>query len=468
MKWDDVLVAMAEYDSGTLVSLNSSAERLLGRQSCGLEELVDPEDVEKWERMCERARTSGRNLWFNVLLGSHRGEGRQIKVGVRVEDGGRVWNTLIDLSGGQTALLAAERNAEYLRRLLDLTPTLFFAVDRSGRIFHRNAAFDSLIGDTLNHVSQATLPQMPPDFHAALTSVLGDGKERGLLLDWESVDSPSRSFQFLMQPIKDTAGRTHQVLVVGVDLTDLLSAQAEQRRLSVQLDESRRLEAIGRMAGTIAHDFNGFLTVMTSSADLLSEMVNDSSANELLDGIERAGRQAGQLTHDLLAFSRSQVHEVRVSLVQEIVEDLNHTAPMLVPDGVSLSMSMETIGAPPAAAAVSLSRPQCMQVLNNLIGNAVEAMKGQGLLQLRVLTSSAALQILVRDNGPGIDPESIEKIFEPFFTTKRAEGGTGLGLASVSSLVRRAGGSFDVESALGEGATFLLSLPYVAAEGSSL
>jgi len=368
--------------------------------------------------------------------------------------------TLDDRSESQAALAESGRSSRFLRDLLDQTPTIFFVVDRSGAVVFRNQSFDLLAGKALQTVSEASLPQLTPAFHSALAGLFDDGEECHVQVVSSGVLDSERHLRFELQPLEDADGAVHQALVTGYDLTDLLTAHAEQRRLQGELEQARRLEALGQMAGTIAHDFNNFLTVMQGSSMLLRELLpgRGPEVESVLDSLAQVTVQARGLTQDLVAFSRAQVHSVRSSPVDRVLGSLQASLPRLVPAGIDFTLHLpDALGAP--SAMVSLSESQCLQVLVNLVQNAVEATGDGGRVEVSVELSVETLQISVSDDGPGVPAAVAVSIFEPFYTTRGDSGGTGLGLSSARSLLARAGGGIELEPGALGGACFRVWLP---------
>ena len=258
------------------------------------------------------------------------------------------------------------------------------------------------------------------------------------------------------------------VLVATHDITERIRAEEERKNLQGQLIQAQKMEWIGRLAGSISHDFNNLLTVIIGSSEmLLDSLAADHPLREGLEEIHGAGERAAGLTQRLLAFSRKQVLRPRVlelnGLVKEMLPILKRVAGNHVKVGVTLKSE---------ALRVYVDPLQLDSVIMNLVVNARDAMPKGGRIQIETGTSefgkpggsppapgSSFVTMAVRDRGMGMSEETKSHIFEPFFTTKEIGRGTGLGLSVTLGIVEQSGGSIDVESELDQGTTFTVYLP---------
>jgi len=252
--------------------------------------------------------------------------------------------------------------------------------------------------------------------------------------------------------------------------------RSEQRRIAVALEESQRqlqesqqLEAVGRLAGGVAHDFNNLVAAILSYADLILQSLppNDQHRDDV-EEIKRAGRHAAELTRQLVAFSRQQVLHKSVVNLNDVVRDISGLLQRLAGPSVEVVTTLER-----TLWFTKADRTQIEQVLMNLTTNARDAMPDGGRLTITtsnvVVPTEASgpqlqvpgqyIRLEVTDTGTGIPDDIRAKIFDPFFTTKDVGKGTGLGLATVYGIVRQSGGSIRVESELDRGAAFTIDLP---------
>jgi CheY-like chemotaxis protein len=218
------------------------------------------------------------------------------------------------------------------------------------------------------------------------------------------------------------------------------------------------MEAIGRLAGGVAHDFNNLLLAITGYADFLIASLTDPEQKRYAEEIQAAGERAAALTRQLLAFSRRQVLQTSVIDLNDSVREMETMLRRLIGVGVDVVLALD-----PQLRAVQADPSQMGQVLLNLAVNARDAMAGRGTLTIATRNDGNEVVLEVADDGAGMDEETRTRLFEPFFTTKEVGHGTGLGLATVYGIVTQSGGSIDVRSAPGRGATFTVRLPFTNA-----
>jgi len=249
----------------------------------------------------------------------------------------------------------------------------------------------------------------------------------------------------------------------------------ERMQLEEQLRNAQQLEAIGRLAGGVAHDFNNILSVIMGHGELLlAASAGDENARNGLQQIRRAADRAASLTQQLLAFSRKQVLQPKVLDMNEAVADVQKMLSRVIGEDIELIASLH-----PSLLTVKVDPGQMEQVLMNLAVNARDAMPQGGQLRMETsnlevstemardleLAAGRYVMLKVADSGHGMDARTLSHVFEPFFTTKPMGKGTGLGLATVYGIVKQSGGSIQVRSEVGQGTTFRIYFP--AAEGNT-
>jgi two-component system, cell cycle sensor histidine kinase and response regulator CckA len=268
--------------------------------------------------------------------------------------------------------------------------------------------------------------------------------------------------------VNDENGEPAFVQGYLLDITERKQAEAERDRLREELHHAQKLEAIGRLAGGVAHDFNNMLTAIKGYSELLlGALDRDDPLRAHAGQIRRAAEQAAALPRQLLAFSRKQTLQPELIDLSEVVANTSDLLRRLISEAITL----ETNASDQAFA--SADAGQLEQVLINLALNARDAMPDGGTLTIETRTVDVEDElaaeheadtgryslIAVTDTGHGLDPETKDKIFEPFFTTKSTGRGSGLGLASVYGTVSQSGGFIRVESEPSRGARFEIYLP---------
>jgi PAS domain S-box-containing protein len=271
---------------------------------------------------------------------------------------------------------------------------------------------------------------------------------------------------------KVVIGARELMLAIVRDISERLRAEEERAKLEQQLRHAQKMEAVGRLAGGMAHDFNNVLCSIVGHADLALLPGRDERARrESVNAIRLAAERASTLTQQLLAFSRRQLSEPKVLDLGEITTSLQPMLARLLGEDVVLrTLQADT------SCCVRVDPSLMEQVLLNLAINARDAMPSGG--QLVVETAAVDLDasycaghadaspgpcvmLAVSDTGSGMDEDTRAKIFEPFFTTKEHGKGTGLGLATVYGIVQQAGGRIEVYSEPGQGTSFKIYLPRV-------
>lgn len=269
---------------------------------------------------------------------------------------------------------------------------------------------------------------------------------------------------------RDGRGRVSLINGTGDDVTDEVAAAEQSRRKDEQLQRALRLEAMGKLAGGVAHDFNNVLSAVLGYADRTAERLpTDHPAAQDIEQVRRAGRRGQAVVQRVLAFSRGARRPSEVYLAQPVVEEVLALLQGQLPPGIRLSTALQ---APQAT--LRGDSTGFFEALMNLCINGVQAMDGEGELTVCLSTLELAagrpvwqgtllpgrwLCASVRDTGVGIADPLLPHLFEPFFTTRPPHQGTGLGLAIVHGVVHDAGGAIDLETACGRGTRMDLFLP---------
>ena len=348
------------------------------------------------------------------------------------------------------------------RRLIEAMPDAI-VLCRAGRITYANPSFielaragtADLVGrDLASEISghEAVQEGLP---HALVS------REERWQFDERSVVVDTRTLAV------EIDGHTSTMLIAR-DVTEHRRVAAQLVQADTELRQAQKLEAIGRLAGGVAHDFNNMLSVILGYAVMLLDgMASTDPLYGPLFEIKLAGERSADLTHQLLAFSRQQQLETRIVNLNDVIESTTRMVRRVVGEDIQIRTVLV-----PEVCNAEVEPGQIEQVIMNLVVNARDAMPGGGQMTIEtsVVASSGEdnhhsvppgdyVVLAVSDNGTGMDTETQERIFEPFFTTKEEGKGTGLGLSTVFGIVNQCGGHISVHSEPGAGTSFKLYFP---------
>ena len=358
-----------------------------------------------------------------------------------------------------------------------------FMLDPTGNVVSWNAGAERIQGfRSIEIVGQHFSRFYPTDGDDQWRQELSIAAEEGRLeLEGWRVRKDGTRFlaNEVVTPVRDGDGALRGFAKVTRDITEKVRAEQEKESLEAQLHQVQRLESVGQLAGGIAHDFNNILAVISNCAgfvlDALGRMPLEGEDHEIVNDVEEiktASERARGLTRQLLVFSRRDAAEPRVLDLNEVIVNMTKLMRRAVGESVAIRTELDR-----TTGSVFADPGQIEQVLLNLAINARDAMAGSGSLVISTsevtLDEAAArryvelppgryVRIEVIDTGSGMPADVIEKAFDPFFTTKPAGQGTGLGLATVYGIVRRAGGHIGIRSREGLGTTFTIHLPVTA------
>ncbi|MFV0622462.1 response regulator [Sphingomonas sp. ac-8] len=398
---------------------------------------------------------------------------RLLQVPFLPDEGAPMLVVLLDEETAETAPPIAGGAAGHVRSLVSLLPVGMALVDRDGRFLHMNHAFARATG-----VNTATPPLYPGDLVVREDKgALADAIRRFAGGAQHASDMAVRLLSHPDEPIALTIGGGRGLGDAAVLLT--LKDTGEESRLKRQVAQATKMQAVGQLAGGVAHDFNNILTAIIGHCDLMlmRHTPGDSDYDDIQQ-IRANSNRAASLTRQLLAFSRQQTLRPQVLQLPDVISEVSNLLKRLLGETVELVVQHGRNLGP-----VRADPGQLEQVVVNLAVNARDAMvekhpNGRGRLVIETLAIGAAevramdnevlpvgdyTAVRMTDNGTGITPEILPKIFEPFFTTKEVGKGTGLGLSTVYGIIKQSGGYIFADSVVGQGTAFTLYLPVHAA-----
>ncbi|HRK24887.1 MAG TPA: response regulator, partial [Beijerinckiaceae bacterium] len=355
-------------------------------------------------------------------------------------------------------------------RFFNSTPLAIATVNKQGQVVRSNAPFARAFADQMARLppgeNRSVIAVVSDEERAQITAALAsahEGKGEITPLDLTLAGDPPRSARFFISAVEERENEEESAIVYALETT-------EQQKLQEQFFQAQKMNAIGQLAGGVAHDFNNHLQSILGFADLLltNHKPSDASFADIVQ-IKNSANRAKSLVRQLLAFSRQQTLTPEEIHIGERLSELSNMLKRSIGPKVELDVRYARDLWPVHADPASFDN-----MIINLAVNARDAMPNGGKLTIRTANISAAESrkfdserlpegeyalIEVEDTGTGMPPEVLEKIFEPFFTTKEVGRGTGLGLSSVYGFVQQSGGVILCESTQGKGTAFRIYLP---------
>jgi two-component system, cell cycle sensor histidine kinase and response regulator CckA len=376
---------------------------------------------------------------------------------------------VLNRSPGEEGGAEGQRAAEVrFARFFNNTPVAIATLQRNGKLLRTNAPFARLFGagqrggdegpNLLDHIVERDQEALTNALNAA-----ADARSGVAPVDVSLSGEGTRSARIWLSPVDEAESDGEAVIVYALDTT-------EQRQLESQFAQAQKMQAVGQLAGGVAHDFNNVLQAIIGYSDLLlaNHRATDPAFQDIMQ-IKQNANRAASLVRQLLAFSRRQTLRPEVLHLGDVMSDLSMLLKRLLGERVELDLRHGRDLWP-----IKADVNQFEQVVVNLAVNARDAMVDGGKLTIRTANVEADeaaklnltgmppadyVMVEVADTGSGIPPDVMDKIFEPFFTTKEIGKGTGLGLSTVFGIVKQSGGFIYVDSTIGEGTAFRVFLP---------
>ncbi len=399
----------------------------------------------------------GRVLWVRARGAPMIGEDGKLRGFV---------GTVEDITERKRAEEALRHSEQRYRSLIDTARDAIFTLSVDGSLTSLNPAFEAITGwPASDWIGKPFGPLVHPDDLPLATQMVARVLEGETPAFYElRIRSKAGHYatgEFTVTP-QMQSGNVVGMLGIARDIT-------ERKQLEEQLHQAQKMEAIGRLAGGVAHDFNNILTAINGYSELLSRSVDENDPHHrYIEEISKAGNRAASLTSQLLAFSRKQVLQPLILDLNTIVVDIEKMLHRLIGEDIELkTIRCENLGS------VKADPGQIEQVILNLAVNARDAMPGGGMLTIETANVTLGrdgekqtadikpgeyVMLAISDTGTGMTDEIKNHLFEPFFTTKPKGKGTGLGLATCFGIVKQSGGHIKVESEPGKGTVFRIYL----------
>jgi PAS domain S-box-containing protein len=372
---------------------------------------------------------------------------------------------------------AVQDQMKFLRTLLDTIPNPIFYTDVHGRYAGCNSAYEIFFGQTKAEITgQSAIDLYIADILHNTDTIETQGEGIPAIRTNEAVlrhaDGTNRNVLFSRASYADVEGKPAGMVGVVLDITELKKAEEEKLRLETQLFQSQKIEALGQLAGGIAHEFNNILTAILGYAHLLRKnMPEGDPLRFFVDNTIASSERAARLIRDILAFGRKQKIDPTLLNLNDVLRKSESLLAMMTGEDIDLRLTLND-----APLWVLADGGLISQVLMNLAANSRDAMPTGGKLTISTCLVTMEKQFLhahgaaqagtygmisVSDTGIGMDPKTRERMFEPFFTTKEVGKGTGLGLSIVYGIIKQHNGCIDAESEFARGTAFRIYLPIV-------
>jgi len=379
--------------------------------------------------------------------------------------------------GDSSEPLSLSQSEERYRDYFENAKDAIYVHDLTGRYIMVNKAGEELLGYSREEILQMRISDVVPrncldDIHARLKEKLADHSLTIYEVEAIRKDGSRVPIEVSSRLIYEN-GVPVAVQGSARDITERKRSEEALRASQLQLQQSQKLEAIGQLAGGVAHDFNNMLTAIIGYTDLSLRRVGlENPIRRNLEETKKAAERAASLVRQLLAFSRKQILEPKVLDLNDVVKDMHKMLTRLIGENIKLATRLET-----DLGSVKADPCQVEQIIVNLVVNARDAMPRGG--RVTIETANVALDdqfalkkhvsvkpgeyvmLAVSDTGSGMEQETQARIFEPFFTTKEVGKGTGLGLSTVYGIVKQSGGNIWVYSEQGLGTVFKVYLPRI-------
>ena len=480
----DAIVWMADESDPDSRVCSSGAARLLGRPTASWREpiawaaIIHPDDRAWVLRRHEAAIARGESHVLEYrLIGSDGGE-HWIRDRVRVDRDPlgqpRSRGLLFDVSAEKSAEQALREQRDLADAILETSEMMVVLLDREGTIQRANRACETLLGAPAHTlVGRPFASHFADSNDQALAGILiqrvGSGRSSSATeIRARKSDGSLAPISWTFAALREKNGRLIRIVASGLDVSERVASEDRLRERAAGLRHTQKMEAIGRLASGVSHEFNNVFTALLGFTQALEfELADDARLAPLTEGLRETLEHATALTTQLRSMGRRDPEVLRaLDLAAEVAARTPLLRRMLGEEwGIELEL--------PGAGSRVLGDPgQLQQLLLNLVLNARDAMPtGGGLLisvsRIEGLSGSAAtLELAVRDHGAGMDEETCARIFEPFFSTK-GDSGSGLGLTAVYAIAEQWGGEVIVESEPGRGTHFRIRWPEHTAGSTS-
>ena len=481
------MICIADINTATFLKVNPAFTRILGYPEHELLkrpflDFIHPDDVESTIAVINNKLQKGeRAIDFTNRYRCKDGAYRWLSwMSHPIPKRGITFAVAHDITERKRVEDALAQSEKKYRMVLETNPDPMIVYDKEGKVIYLNPAFTRVFGWSLEERIGKKLDDFVPDESWPETRMMINMVIAGENFSGIETLRLTREGKVIPVSISGSCYRNHEgnieISVINLrDITRHKQAEKEKAKLEEQYKQAQKMEAIGQLAGGVAHDFNNMLSIILGYSQMaMREIDSSSQAYTNIQEIINAARSSADLVRQLLAFARKQTIAPKVLDLNDIVAGMLNMLPKLIGEEINLLWI-------PAANLwpVKMDPAQVDQIVANLTVNARDSISGVGKITIETgnaefneadcatnvdLIPGQYVLLAFSDNGCGIDKEIMEQIFEPFFTTKEFGKGTGMGLATVYGIVKQNNGFINIYSELGKGTTFKIYLPRFGGE----
>jgi len=387
-------------------------------------------------------------------------------------------NELLDVSAQLAANLKSQR--DFTDTIFEVANNIIVVLDLDGCFVRFNRAAEEISGYSRDEVLgrpvwECVIPEENKKVVKDIFKNFGNSELSNVEhfeSEWVKRQGGCCTLECSKSALYDKAGNVTHVVILGYDITQRKAAEVQEQRLQRELNQARKMEALGQLTGGIAHDFNNMLGIIIGYSDLaLNQLKNSEQATikKYLDNIFQSGKRASDLVKQMMVFSRKDPGQSEIVNFEQITGECIKMLRSVMPSSIKINVEFES-----QLPDIKMDAVQLQQIMMNLFLNAKDAMEGEGTIDIKLgwhhelgveciachkLIDGDWLELSVTDTGHGIDGRHLARIFEPFFTTKEVGKGTGLGLSMIHTLVENHHGHMLIETEVGKGSTFRLLFP---------
>lgn len=387
-------------------------------------------------------------------------------------------NNLLEVSDELTSDLKSQ--VDFTDTIFEVANNVIVVMDLDGRFVRFNRAAEEISGLTRDEVLGRPIWDcvLAEEYREEVEAIFKDIRSKKLSIvehyegEWLVREGGRCTLECSISALYDSSSNVSHIVILAYDITQRKTAEEQEARLQRELNQARKMEALGQLTGGIAHDFNNILGIIIGFSDLGLSQIKGSEQPDIkkyLDNISHSAKRASDLVKQMMVFSRKDPGQSEIVNFEKVANESIKMMRSVMPSSIKINVNVEN-----DLPEIEMDSVQLQQIMMNLFLNAKDAMAGQGTLNIQLgwhrgldveciachkNISGDWLELSVSDTGHGMEDEVLLRIFEPFYTTKEVGKGTGLGLSMMHTLVENHHGHVLIKTEIGRGTTFQLLFP---------